>query len=152
MVQLHFFDLAIALTPISHVEDLITPQAFATTFCNDLDLPLSHVDNIVTMIRAQLEEHSGVVTMDVGPGEDQAAEEPDCRVILRVGGKFWPSRVCVDHGGSLPLSWTSNWTTITLSTTLNGTYVPAQPFLKLRPKHLQNSSAETSDCAESPYR
>ncbi|KAG8912677.1 Chromatin structure remodeling complex protein sfh1 [Tulasnella sp. 417] len=65
-------------------EDLITPQAFATTFCNDLDLPLSHVDNIVTMIRAQLDEHSGVVTMDVGPGDDENAEEPDCRVILRL--------------------------------------------------------------------
>jgi chromatin structure-remodeling complex subunit SFH1 len=61
-------------------ENLISPESFAQTFCQDLDLPLTHVENIVNMIRAQLEEHSGVVGVDVNDGD----KEPDCRVILRV--------------------------------------------------------------------
>ncbi|KAG8904362.1 Chromatin structure remodeling complex protein sfh1 [Tulasnella sp. 403] len=66
-------------------EELITPQAFAQTFCADLDLPFHHVDTIVNMIRAQLDEHSGVVAMDVGGNDDDPTiEEPDCRVILRL--------------------------------------------------------------------
>ncbi|KAG8940684.1 Chromatin structure remodeling complex protein sfh1, partial [Tulasnella sp. 419] len=74
-------------------EDLITPQAFATTFCQDLDLPLHHVENIVNMIRAQIEEHGGISGLDIGGGgaaegdddqdEDAATQEPDCRVIIR---------------------------------------------------------------------
>lgn len=67
-------------------EDLISPLAFAQTFCQDLELPSSHVDTIVNMIRAQLDEHSGIATMDIGGDEnDPKREDPDCRVILRVG-------------------------------------------------------------------
>lgn len=66
-------------------EELISPLAFAQTYCQDLDLPNSHVETIVNMIRAQLDEHSGIATMDVGGDEnDPTREDPDCRVILRV--------------------------------------------------------------------
>ncbi|KAG9038798.1 Chromatin structure remodeling complex protein sfh1 [Tulasnella sp. JGI-2019a] len=66
-------------------EELISPLAFAQTFCQDLELPNSHVDTIVNMIRAQLDEHSGIVTMDVGGDQnDPKREDPDCRVILRL--------------------------------------------------------------------
>ena len=71
-------------------EDLISPEAFARTFCSDLDLPVNPwAETVANQIRAQIEDHEGVAgmdfgldTMDVyGPGED---EVPECRVILSV--------------------------------------------------------------------
>lgn len=74
-----------ANTPNGSTEDIITPNHFAQMFCSDMDLPMAHVDNIVNMIRAQLDEHSGVASMDVMADEtDPDVEDPDCRVILRV--------------------------------------------------------------------
>ncbi|EKM51678.1 uncharacterized protein PHACADRAFT_261963 [Phanerochaete carnosa HHB-10118-sp] len=69
-------------------EDLIPPEVFARTFVQDLDLP-EHpwVELVANQIRAQLEEHEGVGSMDFdvanpfGPGED---EVPECRVILSI--------------------------------------------------------------------
>ncbi|KAG8913800.1 Chromatin structure remodeling complex protein sfh1 [Tulasnella sp. 418] len=87
-------------------EDLITPQAFATTFCQDLDLPLHHVENIVNMIRAQIEEHGGISGFIIGGGgaaegdddqdEDAATQEPDCRVIIRIDVQLETHHL-VDH-------------------------------------------------------
>lgn len=71
-------------------EDLITPEVFARTFCNDLDLPVNPwAETVANQIRAQIEDHEGVASMDFGldtmdiygAGED---EVPECRVILSV--------------------------------------------------------------------
>ena len=69
-------------------EDLIQPEAFARTFCQDLDLPTNTwTELIANQIRAQLEDHEGVAAMDFdvvdpySPGEE---EVPECRVILSV--------------------------------------------------------------------
>ncbi|KAG6917060.1 hypothetical protein DXG01_004032 [Tephrocybe rancida] len=72
-------------------EALIRPETFARTFCTDLDLPLQPwLDTVANQIRAQIEEHEGVATMDLGidgaaeltaPGGD---EIPECRVILSI--------------------------------------------------------------------
>jgi chromatin structure-remodeling complex subunit SFH1 len=78
-------------------EELITPNQFARAFCTDLDLPMHpYSEQVAGAIRAQLEEHSGVATIDLKStlkkknGEvDFYAEAPgdpvpDCRVILSV--------------------------------------------------------------------
>ncbi|KAG6828558.1 hypothetical protein H0H87_001592 [Tephrocybe sp. NHM501043] len=72
-------------------ETLIRPETFARTFCTDLDLPLQPwLDTVANQIRAQIEEHEGVASMDLGidgaieptaPGTD---EIPECRVILSI--------------------------------------------------------------------
>ncbi|KAH0587882.1 hypothetical protein H2248_006634 [Termitomyces sp. 'cryptogamus'] len=74
-------------------ETLIKPETFARTFCNDLDLPLTPwADTIANQIRAQIEEHEGVASMDLGIDGaldidtlPQSTEEaPECRVILSI--------------------------------------------------------------------
>lgn len=85
-------------------ESLITPEAFARIFCADLDLPLAPwSDTVANQIRAQLEEHEGIASMDFGvdykwmdAGLDVGAdadptpdvvmvdEIPECRVIVAV--------------------------------------------------------------------
>jgi chromatin structure-remodeling complex subunit SFH1 len=74
-------------------EKLIKPETFARTFCNDLDLPpVPWVETVTNQIRAQLEEHEGVASMDLGVDamdvyapEGQGGDEiPECRVILSV--------------------------------------------------------------------
>ena len=75
-------------------ESVIKPETFAHTFCTDLDLPLvPWVETVSNQIRAQLEEHEGVASMDLGADaavdindtEDTSGEElPECRVIISV--------------------------------------------------------------------
>ena len=71
-------------------EDLIKPEAFARTFCVDLDLPPNPwADTVANQIRAQLEDHEGVAAMDLGADteEEELAggdEVGECRVILSV--------------------------------------------------------------------
>ncbi|KAF5382666.1 hypothetical protein D9615_002723 [Tricholomella constricta] len=74
-------------------ETLIKPETFARTFCTDLDLPLQPwLETVANQIRAQIEEHEGVASMDLGvdgamdvdalpPNGDDIAE---CRVILSI--------------------------------------------------------------------
>ena len=69
-------------------ERLVQPEDFARTFCQDLDLPLNTwEDTVANQIRAQLEEHREVASLDFdvldpySPGEE---EVPECRVILSV--------------------------------------------------------------------
>ncbi|KAG6874108.1 hypothetical protein C0992_008069, partial [Termitomyces sp. T32_za158] len=58
-------------------ESLIKPETFARTFCNDLDLPLTPwADTIANQIRAQIEEHEAVASIDL------AIDGAECRVIL----------------------------------------------------------------------
>jgi len=73
-------------------EELIKPETFAKIFCYDLDLPTSFADTVAAQIRAQIEDHEGVATLELG--QDGAAdlvdlgqscdELPECRVILSV--------------------------------------------------------------------
>lgn len=74
-------------------EGLIKPEIFARTFCNDLELnPETWAETIANQIRAQIEEHEGVASMDLGQdgalGHDAPLptvdELPECRVILSV--------------------------------------------------------------------
>lgn len=82
-------------------ESLIKPEAFAKIFCNDLDLPaVPWVDTVTNQIRAQLEEHEGVASMELGiDGALDVNEIPangeeiaECRVILSVSyqGAYLP--------------------------------------------------------------
>jgi len=78
-------------------ETLIKPETFAKIFCVDLDLPIvPWAETVANQIRAQLEEHEGVASLDLGvddyirkhtdrDGESVSVEEvPECRVILSV--------------------------------------------------------------------
>lgn len=69
-------------------EELIRPESFAAVFCADLDLPQKPwAELVATQIRAQLEDHEGVASVDFtnidqyGPGDDDV---PECRVILSI--------------------------------------------------------------------
>ncbi|KAL0960790.1 hypothetical protein HGRIS_005810 [Hohenbuehelia grisea] len=72
-------------------ESLITPESFARSFCQDLELPLNPwADTVAAQIRAQLEDAEGAASMALGgdaameidstPGD----EVPECRVIISV--------------------------------------------------------------------
>ncbi|KJA21212.1 hypothetical protein HYPSUDRAFT_42345 [Hypholoma sublateritium FD-334 SS-4] len=82
-------------------ESLIKPENFAKIFCNDLDIPQTWADTIATQIRAQLEDHEGVASMELGQdGALDTAEQPatgeelpECRVILSV--RHTPSRAAL---------------------------------------------------------
>jgi len=80
-------------------ELLITPEKFASVFCADLDLPQRPwAETVANQIRAQIEEHEPVATMDLSPIVDYSIAPapnatnvdmggmtiPDCRVILSV--------------------------------------------------------------------
>ena len=68
-------------------EALVTPEEFARTFCADLDLPAAPwADTVAAQIRAQLEDHDGVGSMElaIDGGGDGGDEVPECRVILSV--------------------------------------------------------------------
>jgi chromatin structure-remodeling complex subunit SFH1 len=73
-------------------EELVKPEAFAKIFCYDLDLPMTFVDTVAAQIRAQIEDHEGVASMELGqdgaPDLDDLGQDgdelPECRVILSV--------------------------------------------------------------------
>ncbi|KAG6332479.1 hypothetical protein ID866_6613 [Astraeus odoratus] len=90
-------------------ETLVKPETFAKIFCTDLDLPIvPWAETVANQIRAQLEEHEGVASLDLGvegygtvdhcdsdnggdsghshvddPPEN-GGEIPECRVILSI--------------------------------------------------------------------
>lgn len=48
-------------------EPLVKPEIFAKVFCTDLELPVvPWVETVANQIRAQLEEHEGVASLDLG--------------------------------------------------------------------------------------
>ncbi|KAK0202053.1 hypothetical protein DFS33DRAFT_1276830 [Desarmillaria ectypa] len=72
-------------------ENIVRPETFAKTFCNDLDLPIvPWAETVANQIKAQLEDHEGIATMDLGidgavNGEEDSSEEvAECRVILSI--------------------------------------------------------------------
>lgn len=78
-------------------ETLIKPESFAKVFCADLDLPSVWAETVANQIRAQLEDHEGVASMDLGvnhamdldPYAESSDEIPECRVILSVRISFF---------------------------------------------------------------
>lgn len=99
-------------------ETFIKPETFAKIFCADLELPIvPWAETVANQIRAQLEEHEGVASLDLGvegyhcagycgdgdsngtyypnqhshPGDpisENSGETPECRVILSVSTVF----------------------------------------------------------------
>lgn len=74
-------------------EGLITPDNFARIFCNDIGVPISWSDTVSNQIRAQLEEHEGIASMNLGgdsaidvttTGTEEGEEIPECRVIISI--------------------------------------------------------------------
>lgn len=72
-------------------ENLIQPESFARTFCTDLDIPFTPwVETIANQIRAQLEDHEGIASMDLFADNQMNVDETggeetlECRVILSV--------------------------------------------------------------------
>ncbi|KAL4064170.1 hypothetical protein V8B97DRAFT_1332464 [Scleroderma yunnanense] len=90
-------------------ETFIKPETFAKIFCTDLELPIvPWAETIANQIRAQLEEHEGVASLDLGvegyytnygdaagtypsqyshtgnPASENGGEIPECRVILSI--------------------------------------------------------------------
>ncbi|KAF4581425.1 Chromatin structure remodeling complex protein sfh1 [Pleurotus pulmonarius] len=73
-------------------DTLTKPETFAKIFCADLDLsPVPWVDTVTNQIRAQLEDHEGVASMEIGmdgamelDDEGEGEEIPDCRVIVSI--------------------------------------------------------------------
>jgi chromatin structure-remodeling complex subunit SFH1 len=80
-------------------ETLVKPESFAKVFCADLDLPpVPWAETVANQIRAQLEDHEGVASMDLGvdramdldPYAEHGDEIPECRVILSVRSHPFP--------------------------------------------------------------
>ncbi|KAI6135249.1 hypothetical protein EDD17DRAFT_1502155 [Pisolithus thermaeus] len=74
-------------------ETLVKPEMFARVFCADLELPVvPWAETVANQIRAQLEEHEGVASLDLGvegwygcdPLPESGGEVPECRVILSI--------------------------------------------------------------------
>ncbi|KAH9480637.1 Chromatin structure-remodeling complex subunit sfh1 [Psilocybe cubensis] len=74
-------------------ETLIKPENFAKIFCDDLDIPSAvWADTVAAQIRAQLEDHEGVATMELGQdgaldvdaAPPNGEQLPECRVILSI--------------------------------------------------------------------
>lgn len=74
-------------------ETIIKPETFARILCNDLDLsPNQWADTVANQIRAQLEEHEGVASMELGLDGAVDIDAPpthgeeiaECRVILSI--------------------------------------------------------------------
>ncbi|KAF8158183.1 hypothetical protein B0H34DRAFT_656909 [Crassisporium funariophilum] len=77
-----------------NINDTLTkPETFAKIFCYDLGIPAkTWVDTVTNQIRAQLEEHEGVASMELGLDgamdvdaiPPSSEELPECRVILSI--------------------------------------------------------------------
>ena len=79
-------------------ETIIKPETFARILCNDLDLsPNQWADTVANQIRAQLEEHEGVASMELGldgavdidATPTHGEEVAECRVILSVSALYF---------------------------------------------------------------
>jgi chromatin structure-remodeling complex subunit SFH1 len=74
---------------ILQAEKLVSPEMFARTFCDDLDLDLSHVAEISKQIREQVQEATGVATIPLRSEEEEAdSAEKDLRVVLSVSARL----------------------------------------------------------------
>ncbi|KAI5985702.1 SNF5-domain-containing protein [Pisolithus marmoratus] len=99
-------------------ETLVKPEMFAKVFCTDLELPVvPWAETVANQIRAQLEEHEGVASLDLGVegwyecdaglSSDvsmgtqspfrKRGEIPECRVILSVNDVQIATHHLMDH-------------------------------------------------------
>lgn len=67
-------------------ESFITPELFARIFCLDIEIsPDLYAGQIAQLIKAQLDEHSGVAEVSLLDEEqEEAGQEADLRVILNL--------------------------------------------------------------------
>ncbi|EJT98694.1 SNF5-domain-containing protein [Dacryopinax primogenitus] len=65
-------------------ESHLQPEAFAHQFLSEIDVPLSYADQVVAMIRAQIEDNEGIATFGEDEVEEDDEEGPDCRVLLNL--------------------------------------------------------------------
>ncbi|KZT60131.1 hypothetical protein CALCODRAFT_492894 [Calocera cornea HHB12733] len=67
-------------------EPHLQPEAFAHQFLTEIDVPQSYADQVVAMIRAQIEDNEGIATFGEDEQEqgEQEEEGPDCRVFLNL--------------------------------------------------------------------
>ncbi|GAA5941229.1 hypothetical protein JCM3775_006654 [Rhodotorula graminis] len=66
-------------------EKLITPQAFARIFCDDLDIDHSHLQEVSRQIQAQIDEQTLVAQFPLrSPEEEEEHVERDQRVVLNL--------------------------------------------------------------------
>lgn len=63
----------------------ITADTFAHIFCDDLDIPHSHAEEIAAQIKTQVNEQAGIAEIPFRSAEDEAESvEKDLRVVLSV--------------------------------------------------------------------
>ncbi|GAA5895999.1 hypothetical protein JCM6882_005582 [Rhodosporidiobolus microsporus] len=66
-------------------EKLVTPEAFARTFCDDLDLPATFVEQVTKQITDQVAEQAGVAEFALrSDAEEKEQVEKDLRVIVNL--------------------------------------------------------------------
>ncbi|GAA5828874.1 hypothetical protein JCM11251_005904 [Rhodosporidiobolus azoricus] len=66
-------------------EKLVTPEAFARTFCDDLDLPATYVEQVAKQIADQVAEFSGIAEFALrSEAEEKEQVEKDLRVIVNL--------------------------------------------------------------------
>ncbi|GAA6028184.1 hypothetical protein JCM8097_006903 [Rhodosporidiobolus ruineniae] len=66
-------------------EKLVTPEAFARIFCDDLDLPHSYIEQVTQQIQAQIAEQAGIAEFGLrSEQEEKDAVEKDLRVIVNL--------------------------------------------------------------------
>lgn len=64
---------------------MITPEAFARTFCDELDLPNTLVSEVAKQIKEQVQESTGVASLVLRSEEEEGeCVEKDLRVVLNV--------------------------------------------------------------------
>lgn len=72
-------------------EKLITPEAFARVFCDDLDIPATWATEVAKQIQDQVNEQTCVAEIAVRSVEDESEHvEKDLRVVLNVGSRPCP--------------------------------------------------------------
>ncbi|BGP16457.1 hypothetical protein JCM10213_003987 [Rhodosporidiobolus nylandii] len=66
-------------------EKLISPGAFARTFCDDLDLPESYVEQVTKQISEQVSEQMGLAEIGVRSEQEEKDQvEKDLRVVVNL--------------------------------------------------------------------
>ncbi|KAI6098101.1 hypothetical protein F5141DRAFT_1146636 [Pisolithus sp. B1] len=84
-------------------ETLVKPEMFARVFCADLELPVvPWAETVANQIRAQLEEHEGVASLDLGVEGWYGCDvgfQLGCRYGY-VGGSVWDGRAQAEGEGN----------------------------------------------------
>ena len=68
----------------SRAEPFLTPEAFATVFCDDLAIGLQYKDAIAEQIKKQLQDWGNVAEISLQPEDEQDEDEDEVDIDLRV--------------------------------------------------------------------